>query len=132
MKAYLAGPIDNCTIEECTAWRRDLAERLRPLGITCLDPTHNMSAKIGNPGKIVRGDKMSILEARIVIAYCPFPSVGTSMEILFAYERARRVYVVSAQNALSPWITYHATRIFRDFDQLVEWLGMGGVADAIR
>ena len=120
--AYLAGPIDNCTDEECTGWRIKLAEDLAALGIEVRDPTHQMASKIGNVEKIVRGDKQSILESDIVIAYTPFPSVGTSMEILFAYERNRKVYVVTERENLSPWIIYHATKIFRSFGGLVEWL----------
>ena len=129
MIAYLAGPIDNCTYEECTGWRIKLAEELATIGIEVRDPTHRMASKIGNIPLIVEGDKREIDKSDIVIAYTPFPSVGTSMEIMYTYLQGKPIYVVSdpgdgglRQDELSPWIIYHATRIFRTFDELLDGL----------
>lgn len=37
-KIYLAGPISGCEYRECTDWRKDVTQRLSPLGVECLSP----------------------------------------------------------------------------------------------
>lgn len=44
---------------------------------------------------------------------CPKPSYGTAMEILYGFERGKRVIAVLPIGATpSPWVLYHAEVVF--------------------
>ncbi len=112
MKLYLAGPIANCTDAECNDWRA----RVKALHPDCLDPLvrdgRHLSLTPDECRMIVEGDKADISSCDALLVWYVKPTVGTSMEILYAWERHKPVIVVNVENAqLSPWITYHATGI---------------------
>ncbi len=112
MIAYLAGPIAGCTDAEARDWREEAKRRL--LGFECLDPMRRdfREGVAGHEAEIVEGDKGDIDRADLVLAYCPRPSVGTSMEILFAHQLGKPVIAVVPPGVpVSPWITYHATAV---------------------
>jgi hypothetical protein len=65
-----------------------------------------------NVSAIVEGDKQDIASCCAVLAYCPKPSVGTSMEIHYAWMFGIPVVVVVPEGVLvSPWLRYHATTV---------------------
>lgn len=108
---YLAGPINGCTDTEALDWRENITGRLERLGHTVLSPMARdyRGRENTNVSVIVSGDKSDIDSSEIIIAYCPEPSVGTSMEVLYAWERGRRIIVVLPPGApVSPWLEYHA------------------------
>jgi nucleoside 2-deoxyribosyltransferase len=73
--------------------------------------------------EIVEGDKADINASDAVLAYCPRPSVGTSMEILYCYERGKPCVVVIPPNApVSPWLTYHALHVTQTIEEGVALL----------
>jgi hypothetical protein len=44
--------------------------------------------------------------------------VGTSMEVLYAWERGKRIIVVCREDAvISSWLRYHATHLAHSFDE---------------
>ncbi len=46
------------------------------------------------------------------------PSVGTSMEILYAWERKKIIYIVNELDQdLSPWMIYHSTKVFKTLEE---------------
>jgi hypothetical protein len=109
MRVYLAGPINACTDEEANAWRNIAQERIV---VECLNPmvrdyrgVEDMNAK-----KVVEGDKADIHTCNIILANCPKPSVGTSMEVKEAHDSHIYVVVV-APKPWSPWLVYHANFI---------------------
>lgn len=111
---YLAGPINGCTDAEALDWRRDLTRRLEQLGHTVISPMVRdyRGQENANVNVIVSGDKADIDSCTHLIAYCPKPSVGTSMEVLYAWERGRRVIIYAPPQApISPWLQYHAHSI---------------------
>jgi len=122
VKVYLAGPISGCSDREANCWR---AEAIVLLGGAVLDPMVRdyRGREDENVTAIVEGDKADIDACRAVIAYCPRPSVGTSMEVLYAYERLRPVYVVVPEGApVSPWLRYHATAVVKTVGEAVDLL----------
>lgn len=119
MKVYLAGPIHQRTDAECKDWR-ELAKSLRP-DIEWLDPMRRdyRGIEAENVGAIVEQDKADILQSDAVLAVVDPPSAGTSMEIHWAWQLSKPVYVV-AGGAVSPWIEYHATHVCESFSAALE------------
>lgn len=111
MKVYLAGPMAGCTDEEMMGWRKQATVILGQEMV--LDPTVRDYRGIWEtPGQLkflVEADKGEIDEADVVLAFCPKPSYGTVMEILYAWERGKAVVVILPPGALnSPWLRYHS------------------------
>jgi nucleoside 2-deoxyribosyltransferase len=124
---YLSGPMDNCTVEECRAWRekiiKDMPEInfLDPCRRDYSDPGTNQSEEAYTD--IVESDKKDINESDIVLVYHDRPSVGTSMEILLAWDRGIYVITVGATGKpLSPWILYHSNEIVDTLEEAKERL----------
>ena len=109
---YLAGPINGCTDAEALDWRNDLTERLK--GHNVISPmTRDYRGKEDeNVEDIVNGDKADIRASDLVVAYCPFPSVGTSMEVLYAWNRGKRIVVYAPEGtSISPWLRFHSDAV---------------------
>lgn len=101
MATYLAGPIAGCTLAEKHDWRIVATERLGDV----IDPT-------GWTENVVALDKAAIRKSEAVLAYCPKPTVGTTMEIMYAYQIGKPVIVVVPKGVeISPWILCHATAV---------------------
>lgn len=106
MKIYLGGPINGCTDAQCKDWRAAAKEALA--GHTILDPMDRDYRGREDEAweEIVEQDKLDIRGADILLMNCPTPSVGTSMEILYGWERGKRVMIV-ASGRVSPWLRAH-------------------------
>lgn len=118
---YLAGPINGCTDEEALDWREDLTIRLK--GHTIISPMARdyRGKEDENVEGIVEGDKADIISSHLIVAYCPKPSVGTSMEILFAWQRNKHVVILAPKGtSISPWLRYHSDGVYSEPDQVVE------------
>jgi nucleoside 2-deoxyribosyltransferase len=117
---YLAGPIYDCD-DTCVEWRRDAAIQLRRNKIMTLSPMNrDYRGREGNPivrKLIVEKDKRDILMCDTIIAVCDQPSFGTAMEILFAWSLQKQILVVTRHG--SPWIHYHATKVFETLDDAI-------------
>ena len=109
-----------------------LADQLADLGIKTLDPTRGYKSKFAPSGEwlidtIIECDMQDLIDADFVIAYVPkgVEIIGTAMEICIAARLLNKpVYVVSNRgDRLSPWVQYHATKVFAEFGELVAWLG---------
>jgi nucleoside 2-deoxyribosyltransferase len=116
---YLCGPINGCTDEECRDWR-ELVKTKWP-GPT-LDPMRRdyRGKEEESVNEIVEFDKIDITNSDALLVNYDKPSVGTSMEILYAFERGKLVVVVAAPDArISPWMRYHSHTITHSFDSAV-------------
>jgi nucleoside 2-deoxyribosyltransferase len=116
MNAYLCGPINGCTDEECNDWRAKF-KTIWP-GKT-LDPMRrDYRGKEGESWReIVELDKIDVMNADVLIVSYDKPSVGTSMEVLYAWERGKPVVVVAAKNtSISPWLRYHSHHIVNSYE----------------
>jgi nucleoside 2-deoxyribosyltransferase len=107
---YLAGPITGRSDAECKDWRRWADAHL-----VCLtaDPmARDFRGREQEPGvaaEIVEGDKADIVASDAVLVHVDRPSVGTSMEVLFAWQIGKYVVIANVSGApLSPWLLYHS------------------------
>lgn len=126
---YLCGPINGRSDAECNAWREQAKAFLAPL--PTLDPMardyRDRELEPGIAREIVENDKADIDQCAAMLVMFDKPSVGTSMEMLYAWTprwpRADAihgphrvpVYVVDVSGKpLSPWLLYHARQVFPD------------------
>ena len=107
---YLAGPITGRSDAECNDWRRWADAHL-----VCLtaDPmARDYRGREQEPGidaEIVKGDKADIVASDALLVHFDRPSVGTSMEVLFAWQISKYVVIANVSSApLSPWLLYHS------------------------
>lgn len=119
MKVYLCGPINGCTDSECKDWREYAKRHLHDT----IDPMKRdyRGREAESYREIVELDKLDVKACDIVLANCPKPSVGTSMEILLAWQLGRPVVAV-VEGPVSPWLRYHATKICGSAREAVEWI----------
>jgi len=119
VRVYLAGPIFQCRDAECINWRSEVKEKLQ--GFEVVDPMTRDYRGITdqNYEEIINGDKKQIEQCDILLVNLIKPSVGTAMEILFAWERDKHVIVISHEKENSPWILYHSHRIFPSLKQAI-------------
>ena len=114
---YLSGGIKDFSKSDKHDWREKSKSLL---GCETIDPTR-ISYDGRNPAIIVELDKSDIDKSSHVLVYYIRPSVGTSMEIFYAWERKKPVYIVNESNVeLSPWMLYHSTRIFKTLDEALQ------------
>lgn len=129
-KLYLAGPVQHAA-DGGHGWRDRIKGADMPR-VEWLDPLDKYDVPAGDveigtdvsPEQIVESDKAMIDDADVVLArYAHVPSVGTPMEILYAYERDIPVFVwVDADDTagMSPWITHHSTGYGTDLRSVAE------------
>lgn len=122
MKVYLAGPINGCTDEECNDWRQYVIDHYKG---ECLNPMvrdyRGREAECFE--EIVENDKKDITECETVLVMYEKPSVGTSMEILYAHDRDKPVILICRKDAvISPWLRYHSSTILHTLDEAISYL----------
>jgi nucleoside 2-deoxyribosyltransferase len=120
VKIYLAGPINGCSDAEAFDWRDDMTARLE--GHTIISPMVRdyRGRENENVKEIVEGDKEDIRRSDVVIAYCPRPSVGTSMEVYLAWATQKLVLIYAPADAsISPWLRYHSHEVLHDPNDVV-------------
>jgi hypothetical protein len=113
--AYLCGPINGCTDEECKNWRENFKDLWS--GKT-LDPMRrDYRGKEAEAWReIVELDKIDVSNCDVLIVSYEKPSVGTSMEILYAWERGKPIVVVARpETSISPWLRYHSHKIVHSY-----------------
>jgi hypothetical protein len=78
----------------------------------------------GHASDIVEPDKEEISSSDIVLANCFMVSSGTAMEILYASDKGKLVLVIAPQGFkdVSPWIKYHATKMFSSVAEAADHL----------
>jgi nucleoside 2-deoxyribosyltransferase len=120
---YLCGPINGCTDEECRDWR-ELVKSLWS-GPT-LDPMRRdyRGRERDATTEIVELDKVDVSSSDVLLVNYSKPSVGTSMEVLYAWERGKLVVVVAREDAeLSPWLVHHAHAVRHTFADALTFIG---------
>lgn len=104
---YLCGPINGCTDEECNDWRSAVKSMWDG---EALDPMRRdyRGKEAESYREIVELDKIDVARCDVVIVMYDKPSVGTSMEILYAWQLGKPVVLICRPDAnLSPWLRYH-------------------------
>ena len=130
---YLAGAIDHASPDFAVGWRREATARLKAAGYGVLDPTigkdfsdPNINTTAYTPKQIVETDKAMIKRADILLVEMSrddIPYIGTSMEILYAWERGKEIIVWGGSE--SYWVRYHASRIFKTLSEALDYIGEG-------
>lgn len=127
MLLYLAGPINNCTDEECKDWREFVKQQVGEENT--LDPMRRdyRGREMDCAEEIVEGDKIDIDNCTHMLVQYDKPSVGTSMEVLYAWERKIPVVVVaSSETRLSPWLVYHCNyNVFNKIQDALDYIEGG-------
>lgn len=138
ISVYLAGPIAFCSDSEATDWRDYVIEKMSGTytiggkGFRCdfLDPMARDYREYYNKGtiatvaaEVIELDKRDIDQADVVFANISKHSAGTSMELLYAWERQKAVVTVLPEGVdVSPWILYHSTKVVRTLDEGIQWV----------
>jgi hypothetical protein len=93
---------------------------------TLLDPMRRDYRGIegDHTNEIVDLDLIDVKNSDIILAFCPKPSVGTSMEIIEAHRHLGKVVVtvVPKDAPISPWLRRHSTVIVETVEQGIEWI----------
>ena len=115
-KVYLCGPINGRSDDDCTIWREYAKSRLS----NTLDPMRRdyRGKEDAAWRQIVELDKIDVAQCDVLLVYYDKPSVGTSMEIIWAWERGKRIVLVNkSDKPLSPWLRYHAHHVTESLDE---------------
>lgn len=124
-KPYLCGPINGCTDAECNDWRSEVKKHFPK----AIDPMRRdyRGQEDDFVAEIVEGDKFDILDSDYMIANCPKPSVGTSMEIFYAWQKKIGVVaIVPDITTASPWLKYHCRLLVTTVAEAIQWVKAGG------
>ena len=117
---YLSGAMLGCSDAECKDWREYAKRRLK---CDTRDPVvlrDFRGREQEGVVEVVEKDKADIDDCDIVLVNFIRPSVGTSMEILYAWERGKTVVLVAPQGAvISPWLLYHSHKVFPALDDAI-------------
>ena len=121
LTVYLCGPINGCTDAEAKDWRDYVKTKLSDT----IDPMRRdyrgREAECAN--ETVELDKIDVMKSDILLVNYDKPSVGTSMEVIYAFERGKAVIVVARPEAsISPWLRYHSHKIVHSFDDAVAFI----------
>lgn len=117
---YLCGPIAGRSDADCMVWREyaktHLGENLIKNPMDRDYRGREIEARVA--AEIVEQDKADILQCTHVLLRFDKPSVGTSMEALFAWTHGIEVHVVNVSGwPLSPWLLYHSTRVYGGLEE---------------
>jgi len=113
---YLCGPINGRSDDDCTIWREYVKSRLPDT----LDPMRRdyRGKEDAAWREIVELDKIDVARCDVLLVYYDKPSVGTSMEIIWAWQGGKRIVLVDkSDKPLSPWLRYHAHHTTTSLDE---------------
>lgn len=125
MRIYLCGPINGCTDEECKDWRLHIKQQMG--ADLCIDPMRRdyRGREDQCVEEIVELDKIDVLQSTLVLVNYDRPSVGTSMEVLFAWMHHKPIVVVCKPGTvISPWLHYHSNYIVNSFEDAIAIIGV--------
>ncbi|MCK5614684.1 nucleoside 2-deoxyribosyltransferase [Candidatus Pacearchaeota archaeon] len=73
---------------------------------------------------IVEEDKKAILTCDIVVAYMNKSTGGTTMEVCYAHDHNKPVYIINPEQNLvnDIWLVYHSEKFFSNIDECFEFL----------
>ena len=131
---YLAGAMDKVPPEFAITWRLGAKTALTEAGHKVYDPTadkdlwnYECHTRLYTPGHIVKSDLSMISKSDIILAEISrrdIPYHGTSMELVYAKQWQKRVYVWGG--CKSYWVRYHADKIFETMEDAVSYILYGG------
>ena len=118
IKPYLCGPINGCADEEANNWRDQLIN-IFPHSINPMKRDYR-GRENENVNEIVELDKRDVRSSSVVIVNYVKPSVGTSMEVFYAWSLGIPVIVWAPKDVvISPWLRYHSTTIVHTLNDVI-------------
>jgi len=108
-----------CTDSECRDWREYAKKHLN---CATLDPMVRdyRDRPMDGMRDMVLNDKADIDNCDIVLVNFVKPSVGTSMEVLYGWERGKSIILVAPSDPIiSPWMIYHSHTVFHKVEDAV-------------
>lgn len=126
---YLAGAIMGRSDQECVDWREYVKHLLK---CRIIDPMVRDYRGLERDEfvTIVEKDKTDIDSCDILLVNYVEPSVGTSMEILYAWERGKVVMLVAlADQDLSPWLLYHSHKFFFTLEDAASYINTHSLSE---
>lgn len=117
---YLCGGINGCTDAEANDWR---SAAIAAWPGRCINPMARdyRGRETEAFREIVELDKIDVATADVILVNYDKPSVGTSMEVLYAWERGKRIILMCRPDAvISPWLRYHAHHIVPSLAEALE------------
>ncbi|MDQ6785812.1 MAG: nucleoside 2-deoxyribosyltransferase [Acidobacteriota bacterium] len=119
---YLSGAMLDCTDAECRDWREYAKLHLTGAALDPMIRDYRASPMDGMTD-MVENDKADIDACDIVLVNFVKPSVGTSMEVLYGWERGKKVILVAPPEiSVSPWLVYHSHRVFPAIEEAVAFI----------
>lgn len=119
VKVYLCGPINGCTDEECNDWRT-AAKAFFPRAIDPMVRDYR-GREDECVAEIVELDKQDIDNSDVLLVNYDKPSVGTAMEVFYAWQLDKPVIVMcKTGTSISPWLRYHSDAIVHSLPDAVE------------
>jgi nucleoside 2-deoxyribosyltransferase len=120
MKVYLCGPINGCTDQEATGWRESVKKHFPNETIDPMKRDYRGEEDVAYR-EIVELDKRDVRAADIILVNYTKPSVGTSMEVHYAWTLGKPIILWCAPYTnLSPWLHYHCTSIVISMDEVIK------------
>lgn len=122
IKVYLCGPINGCTDFEAKDWREYVKVAYGET-VKAIDPMKRdyRGKEKQDYREIVDLDKRDIRNSDVILVNYDKPSVGTSMEIFYAWTLGKPVVVWCREDAvISPWLRYHSTCIVHSLHAAIE------------
>jgi nucleoside 2-deoxyribosyltransferase len=115
MKIYLAGPIPTQN-----NWRDIISKKISQINsdVTIYNPENFENTY--SPATIVNYDKSIIKNCDLLIANITRLSAGTSMEILYAWERDIPVLLIANKEIKNPWLIYHSSFIVKNLKEAID------------
>jgi len=120
---YLGGEINGCTDSECNDWRESAKEELEKKGFFIRNPMDRdyRGRETECVDEIVEMDKVDIDFSDTLLIYYVKPSVGTSMEVFYAWDNDKEIIIVyDSDKPVSPWLKYHSSHIFKSFHEAIK------------
>ena len=112
MQVYLCGPINGCTDAEAKDWRQMIKNYIGEFQCIATMVRDYRGKEIENYREIVDLDKRDVRNASVILVNYSGPSVGTSMEMFYAWTLGIPIVLWCKSDAvISPWLRYHSTTI---------------------
>lgn len=119
---YLSGAMLGCADAECRDWREYAKLHLKGAALDPMIRDYRANPMDGMTD-MVENDKADIDACNIVLVNFVKPSVGTSMEVLYGWERGKKVVLVAPRDTVvSPWLIYHSHHVFHTIEEAVAFI----------
>ena len=128
MRVYLCGPIFGCSDSESKDWRALVKGELGGFDhLKIIDPMRRdyRGKEEESWREIVELDKIDVASCDVILVNYDHKKVsfGTAMEVLYAFERGKRVIVVHEEGIkVTPWLIYHSHIRFTSFQKAAQYI----------